>query len=103
MTFQIQERRAVYVYLSHVRHAQQLKKFGQITYISRKMSLVGLYLNEENVGEVVSKLQQYKFVKRVVTSPRPDIDPELGDMHDDIFFENYDEGGITDDTQPVRD
>lgn len=53
MTFQIQERRAVYVYLSHVRHAQQLKKFGQITYISRKMSLVGLYLNEENVGEVV--------------------------------------------------
>lgn len=29
MTFQIQPRRAIYIYINNIRHAQQLKKFGQ--------------------------------------------------------------------------
>ncbi|MGO2138600.1 MAG: DUF2129 domain-containing protein, partial [Leuconostoc mesenteroides] len=72
-----------------------LKKFGQITYISRKMIFVGLYVNDENVEQLVEKIKQYKFVKKVVMSPRPEINPDLDNLHDDIFFENYDEGGNT--------
>lgn len=53
MTFQIQPRRAIYIYINNIRHAQQLKKFGQITYISRKMMFVGLYVNDENVEQLV--------------------------------------------------
>ena len=90
MTFQIQPRRAIYIYINNIRHAQQLKKFGQITYISRKMMFVGL-----NVEQLVEKIKQYKFVKKVVMSPRPEINPDLDNLHDDIFFENYDEGGNT--------
>ncbi|APE77140.1 hypothetical protein ARA02_07325 [Leuconostoc mesenteroides subsp. jonggajibkimchii] len=95
MTFQIQPRRAIYIYINNIRHAQQLKKFGQITYISRTMMFVGLYVNDENVEQLVEKIKQYKFVKKVVMSPRPEINPDLDNLHDDIFFENYDEGGNT--------
>ncbi len=38
MTLEIQPRRALYVYLKNNRHATQLKKFGQLTYVSQKMS-----------------------------------------------------------------
>ncbi|GMA70306.1 hypothetical protein GCM10025879_15520 [Leuconostoc litchii] len=95
MTFQIQPRRALYVYINHMKHTQQLKKFGQITYVSRKMMFVTLYINDENAPQLIDKLKQYKFVKKVVMSPRPEINPDLDNLHDDVFFENYDEGGNT--------
>ena len=91
MTFEIQPRRALYVYLKNKRHVPQLKKFGKITYVSRRMGYVMLYVNDEDIAAQIDKIKQYKFVRDVLSSPRPDIDPDLGDVHDDIFFENYDE------------
>ncbi|AFT82027.1 DUF2129 domain-containing protein [Leuconostoc carnosum] len=91
MTFEIQPRRALYVYLKNNRHATQLKKFGHLTYISRKMGFATIYVDDVDIDQKISKIKQYKFVGEVLPSPRPDIDPDLGDLHDDIFFESYDE------------
>ncbi len=55
------------------------------------MGYVMLYVNDEDIAAQIDKIKQYKFVRDVLSSPRPDIDPDLGDVHDDIFFENYDE------------
>jgi len=94
MTLEIQPRRALYVYLKNNRHATQLKKFGQLTYVSQKMNFVMIYVDDIDVDQKIEKIKQYKFVRDVLKSPRPDIDPDLGDMHDDIFFENYDEESV---------
>ncbi|MBU7455729.1 YlbG family protein [Leuconostoc fallax] len=91
MTFKIQPRRALYIYLKNIRHAQQLKKFGRIVYISKKMALVALYVDDDELDKKISHIMSYKFVKKVTTSPRPDIDPDFDNVHDDIFFESYDE------------
>ena len=91
MTFKIQPRRALYVYLKINGMCRNLKKFGKITYVSRRMGFVMLYVNDEDIAAQIDKIKQYKFVRDVLSSPRPDIDPDLGDLHDDIFFENYDE------------
>ena len=94
MTLEIQPRRALYVYLKNNRHATQLKKFGQLTYVSQKMSFAMIYVDDIDVDQKIAKIKQYKFVRDVLQSPRPDIDPDLCDMHDDIFFENYDEESV---------
>lgn len=90
--FEMQKRRAIYVYMRGLKQVGQLKKFGDIAYISNKMNYVALYVNDDDVEELTSKLKKYRFVKTVKESPRPDIDPDLGDLHDDVFFEAYDKG-----------
>lgn len=87
----MKERRAIFVYLRGLKHLEQMKKFGDISYISKKMQYVELYVDEDQVATVVEKLNQYRFVKIVKISPRPEIDPDLGDVHDDVFFEAYDQ------------
>lgn len=89
--FEMKKRRALYVYMRGLKQVNQLKKFGEIAYISNKMNYVALYVNEESVADLVEKLKKYRFVKTVKQSERPDIDPDLGDLHDDVFFEEYDQ------------
>lgn len=89
MTFEIQARRAIYVYLHQLRYVNQLKKFGQVAYVSKAMNLVELYTDEENVEALSVKLKQYRFVKYIKVSPRPDIDPDVENQRDDIFFDDY--------------
>lgn len=88
--FTMKKRRALYVFMRGLKQVEQLKKFGDIAYISNKMNYVALYVNEEEVDDLVAKLKKYRFVKTVKPSARPDIDPDLGDVHDDVFFEAYD-------------
>ncbi|MGX7052001.1 YlbG family protein [Leuconostoc palmae] len=94
MTFEIYPRRALYIYLKQIRHAPQLKKFGYLSYVSHKMNVAMIYVDDKDIDEQIKKIKQYKFVKKVLMSPRPDIDPDLDNLHDDIFFENYDEESV---------
>ncbi|MCK8616807.1 YlbG family protein [Fructobacillus sp. M158] len=89
--FEMKKRRALYVYMRGLKQVNQLKKFGDIAYISNKMHYVALYVNEEEADDLLIKLKKYRFVKTVKASARPDIDPDLGDQHDDVFFEEYDQ------------
>ncbi|CAK8053642.1 YlbG family protein [Eupransor demetentiae] len=90
MTFEVQPRRAIYVYMRSLKYLGQLKKHGQVGYVSKRMNIVELYTDEEKVADLAHKLEQYRFVKHVKLSPRPDIDPDLENKHDDVFFEEYD-------------
>lgn len=89
MTFTMIKRRAVYVYLKNMRYANMMRKFGDVTYTSRKMNFVMLYLDDAQVDNTVEQLYKYKFVRKVLISPKPDINPDLDNVHDAVFFENY--------------
>lgn len=77
MEFKRVERQGVIVYLKYLKQSKQLRKFGTIHYVSRKMKYVLIYMNAEDVNEALHKLKSMKFVSKVEISPRKEIDKDL--------------------------
>ncbi|KRL01386.1 YlbG family protein [Liquorilactobacillus capillatus] len=73
MEFKINERQSVIVYLYHLKNSKQLRRYGTIHYVSRRMKYVVLYIDRSTISETVKKLKGMRFVKRVLMSPRPNI------------------------------
>ena len=71
MAFEAKKRRGVIVYLYHLRQSKQLRRYGNLQYVSRKMKYALIYMDE------VEKLKQLRFVKEVEISNRPDITTEF--------------------------
>ncbi|WP_057875812.1 YlbG family protein [Liquorilactobacillus aquaticus] len=73
MNFNINERQSIIVYLYHLKNSKQLRRYGTIHYVSKRMKYVVLYIDHENLDETLKKLKEMRFVKRVIMSPRPNI------------------------------
>ncbi|MEY8661499.1 YlbG family protein [Ligilactobacillus faecis] len=80
MMFEIKQRRGVIVYLHHLRQSKQLRRYGSIQYVSRKMKYALLYMDEVDVEKTVAKLKQLRFVKRVELSQRPELKTEFDEQ-----------------------
>ena len=72
--FVIQKRRGLIIWVYSLKQLKNLRRFGLIHFVSPKMKYVVLYVNEENVDEVVQKVNRLHFVRRVDQSFRPDIE-----------------------------
>lgn len=70
----LQERRGLIIWVYSLRQLKNLRRFGFIHYVSRKMKYVVLYVNEEESQETADKIQRLHFVRKVDFSYRPDID-----------------------------
>lgn len=68
------ERVGIFVYLHYNREARKLNKFGDFHYHSKQGRYVLLYVNREDLGEMLKQLYQLKFVKDVRVSHLDDID-----------------------------
>lgn len=73
MAFEIQPRQSLIVYTYSLKQTRQLKRYGTVMYVSKKMRYVVLYVNQDEIDELTKKLQRLRFVKRVVPSMRPKI------------------------------
>lgn len=73
MAFEIKKRRGIFVYLYHLKQSKQLRKYGSIQYVSRRMKYVLLYLDSDQVEQTLAKLKQLRYVKDVVVSQRPEL------------------------------
>lgn len=71
--FELQPRTSLVVYVSSLRQVRQLKRFGHVDYVSKRMRYAVIYMNEAEVDENVSRLKQLKFVRRIVRSPRKQL------------------------------
>lgn len=65
MAFEAKKRRGVIVYLYHLRQSKQLRRYGNLQYVSRKMKYALIYMDEVDVK------------KTVEISNRPDITTEF--------------------------
>ncbi len=65
--FTLQERRCLIVWVYTLKPLKQLRRYGLIHYVSRKMKYVVIYMNEENID-------QLHFVRSVDKSYRPDVE-----------------------------
>ena len=67
------ERRAIIVWLYTLKPIKQLKRFGNIQYISKRLKYIYLYVNEEEVESVKDKVSKFHFVRKVEVSPRHEV------------------------------
>ena len=77
--FVFQKRRGLIVWVYSLKQLKNLRRFGLIHFVSHKMKYVVLYVNEENVDEVIQKVNRLHFVRRVEMSFRPDIEMNFAD------------------------
>ncbi|OTN76295.1 hypothetical protein A5886_001372 [Enterococcus sp. 8G7_MSG3316] len=77
--FQIQKRRGLIVWVYSLRQLKNLRRFGFVHYVSRKMKYVVMYLNEEEYEAKKAKIEQFHFVRQVEPSYRPDVAMDFAD------------------------
>lgn len=70
-------RQGIAVWLTSLKFAKQLRRFGNIHYVSKKMKYVILYCYQDEVAEIVERLQSFHFVKEVQPSMRPFLRTEF--------------------------
>ena len=67
------ERRAIIVWLYTLKPIKQLKRFGNIHYISKRLKYIYLYVNEDEVESVMDKVSKFHFVRKVEVFPRHEV------------------------------
>lgn len=72
--FQLNKRRGLIVWVYSLRQLKNLKRFGLVHYVSRKMKYVVIYLNEADFEETMQKIEKLHFVRSVEPSYRPDVE-----------------------------
>lgn len=91
--FEIQPRRSVVVWVYSLKQLKNLKRFGFIQYVSKKMKYVLIYMNEEKLDEALEKLNRLHFVRHVEKSYRPDVEVDFSDkIGTQAIFDFSDDG-----------
>lgn len=57
------------IYLKHIKHERQIRKYGHIVHSNRQRKYVVMYVNEADADYVVHKLMQLKYVRDIDGSP----------------------------------
>lgn len=89
--FKLTERRALVVYINGNRVVRTLRRYGTVRYVSRRMHYVILYVNQDQVDQLKTKIGQLRAVREVQESARPDLDPTLTDLKMTGLYKMHDE------------
>ncbi|MFC4100978.1 MULTISPECIES: YlbG family protein [Paenibacillus] len=73
---QFSERVGYIVWVSDLKAARTLEKYGSVHYMSRKMHYVVMYMNADRADETVRNMQRLSFVRRIERSYRNEIKTE---------------------------
>lgn len=65
----IVSRTSLVIYLKHMKHERQIRKFGHIVSTNKLQPNVIMYINEEEADTIVDKLMNLKYVKHIAGSP----------------------------------
>lgn len=74
----MQSRTSLVVYVASLRQVRQLKRYGHLVYVSKRMRYAVLYVNVETAKATINKLKQLRFVKRIIESPHTQLMDLLG-------------------------
>ncbi|MFV0561220.1 MAG: YlbG family protein [Enterococcus sp.] len=77
--FEITKRRGLVVWVYSLKQLKNLRKYGVLYYVSRRMKYVILYLNEESFEQTEKQIEKLHFVRKVERSYRPDIEMNFAD------------------------
>lgn len=57
------------IYLKHIKHERQIRKYGHIVYTNKPRKYVVMYVNEHEVDDILQKLMKLKYVLHIDESP----------------------------------
>ncbi len=80
--FEMTARQGVIVYLYRLRQSRQLRKFGQIEYVSKRMKYVVLYMNQDQIKQNIAKIKKMRNVRKVQLSYRPFLRTDYASSED---------------------
>ncbi|HIY57875.1 MAG TPA: YlbG family protein [Candidatus Tetragenococcus pullicola] len=100
--FEIKKRRGLVVWVYSLRQLKNLRRFGLIHYVSRKMKYVFLYVNEDEVEQTIKKLEHLHFVRQVEVSYRPDIEMNFAEKIGTKAAFQVQEDDDEEETKPIR-
>lgn len=66
-----ERRQGLIVWLYSLKHVKNLRKFGNIHYVSKKMKYIVLYCEMDRMEQLMEKISSFSFVKRVEPSYKP--------------------------------
>ncbi|HCM88326.1 MULTISPECIES: YlbG family protein [Vagococcus] len=72
-TLELVPRRGLVVWVYSLKQLKNLRRFGYVHHVSKKMKYVVLYVDDIDVDQKVEKLEKQFFVRSVEKSMRPDI------------------------------
>jgi len=70
------QRTGYIIWVSDLKAARGLDKYGTVHYMSRKMHYVVIYMNAEKSEEIIRNLQRLPYVKKIERSYRNEIKTE---------------------------
>lgn len=62
-------RTSLVIYLKHMKHERQIRKFGHFVHSNKQKKYVMLYINEDEADAIVHKLMKLKYVRKIDGSP----------------------------------
>lgn len=65
------KRQAVIVWFQHMKNIKQLKRYGHLISVSRKLRYAVIYLDQDEVEAKVGKLESLPYVSKVDLSYKP--------------------------------
>jgi uncharacterized protein YlbG (UPF0298 family) len=77
MGFMFPMRQGIIVWLYSLKHSKQLRKYGNVHYVSKRLKYAVLYCNMDEAEEMMKNLASLPFVKRVEPSYRPYVKVEF--------------------------
>jgi Uncharacterized protein conserved in bacteria len=70
------ERTGYIIWVSDLKAARTLERYGTVHYMSRKMHYVVMYMNAERAEEAVKNISRLPFVRKVERSYRNELKTE---------------------------
>ncbi|MGV0168661.1 YlbG family protein [Furfurilactobacillus sp. WILCCON 0119] len=92
----LQPRQALSVYVRNLRQVRQLRRFGDIDYVSKKLHYAVIYMDADQIEQNRQAINKLSFVRRVMVSERPVIDPFVGHGVNANFVTHTENDGAAD-------
>lgn len=79
MKLKIKDRVSLIVYVYSLRQASNLKKYGDLKYVSKRMHYVILYVDKSQLSPIKKRISHLNFVKKIYDSSLSALSKELSD------------------------
>ncbi|MGQ3477651.1 YlbG family protein [Paenibacillus sp. TY11] len=73
------ERTGYIIWVSDIKAARNLEKYGNVHYISKRMHYVVMYMNADRAEDTVKNIRRLSYVRKVERSFRNEIRTEYND------------------------
>ncbi|CAM2827554.1 YlbG family protein [Fructilactobacillus fructivorans] len=64
-----------------IRQVKNLKKFGDIQFVSKKMHYVIIFVDNKELDTTIQEINKLRFVKKVDVSPTVDLAIDFGEVN----------------------